>query len=390
MRAYLDNGSTTPVAREVVEAILPFFTTQFGHPVSLYSLGQAAADALERSQGIVAGTINAGKEEIVFTSGATEANDMAIRGTAYANRKRGKHIITTKVENPSVLRVCEQLEKEGFMVDYISVDNKGVVNMTELEEKLTDETTLVSVANVNDEIGTIEPVEEIGMVLRERKEKIYFHVNAAAGYGRVPLDVKQIGADLVSLSSHKIHGPKGVGALYIADGTTVEPVSYGYISVFKLKPGTENVPGIVGFGKASELAFKGFDRHVGLMKRLRDKLTEGLADGVPYSVLNGPLGESRSPANVSYSFKGLEGESLMLHLDLKGISVATGSACATTKLEPSHVLTAIGVKPGVAHGTIRFTLSRLNTDEEIDYTLEVVPEVVERLRKMSPIKPEEL
>lgn len=390
MRVYLDNGSTTQVVKEVIEAMLPFFTEQFGHPVSLHSLGQSAADALERSQEIIARTVNADKDEIVFTSGATEANDVAIRGTAYANRERGKHIITTKIENPSVLRVCERLEREGFRVDYVSVDNEGMVNIAELEEKLTDETILVSVANVNDEIGTIEPVREIGKILRERREKTYFHVNAAAGYGRVPFDVERVGADLVSLSSHKIHGPKGVGALYVADGTPVEPVSYGYISSFKLKPGTENVPGIVGFGKAAELAHEGFDRYVDHMKRLRDRLIRGLADHIPYSKLNGPVGERRSPANVSYSFKGVEGESLMLHLDLKGIAVATGSACATTKLEPSHVLTAIGLKPQVAHGTIRFTLSRLNTDREIDYTLDVVPEVVERLRKMSPVKPEEM
>ena len=389
MRAYLDNGATTPVAKEVVETMLPYFTERFGHPTFLYSLGQDAADAVDQSQKTIARTINAKPGEIIFTSGATEANDIALRGVVYANRKRGNHIITTKIENPSILRTCERLEGEGFKIDYLPVDGEGFVDVSKLKEKLNDKTILVSVANVNDEIGTIEPVEEIGKLLRDQKEKIYFHVNAAAGYARVPFDVEQIGADLVSLSAHKIHGPKGVGALYIREGTPVEPVSYGYISLFKLKPGTENIPGIVGLAKAAELAFDGFERHTNHMKKLRDKLISGF-ERVPYSVINGPRGDKRSPANASCSFKGLEGESMLMHLDLNGISVATGSACSTTKLEPSHVLTAIGIKPEVAHGTIRFTLSRYNTEEEIDYTLEVVPRVVEQLRKISPVKPEEL
>jgi cysteine desulfurase len=389
VRVYLDNGTTTPVAPEVVEAMLPYFTEKFGHPVFPYSLGQEAADAVEMAQEIIARSINARPEEVVFTSGATQANDMAIRGVAYANRNRGRHLITTKVENPSVLRVCERLEKEGFRVDYLPVDAEGFVDTAELEKRLSDETILVSVANVNDEIGTIEPVEEIGEILRERQRKIYLHVNAAAGYGRVEVDVKKIGADLVSLSAHKIHGPKGVGALYVAEGTPIEPVYFGYISLFNLRPGTENIPGIVGFGRAVELMMENFERDVAHMTRLRDRLISGFEE-IPYTLINGPRGKKRSPANVSCSFKGLEGESMMLHLDLNGISVATGSACSTTKLEPSHVLTAIGLKAAVAHGTIRFTLSRYNTEEEIDYTLSVVPRVVEQLRRISPVKPEQL
>lgn len=389
MKVYLDNGSTTPVSKEVVDVMLPYFTERFGHPIFLYSYGQEAADAVEQSQKAIARTINAKPVEILFTSGATEANDIALRGVVYANRKRGNHIITTKIENPSVLRTCDRLESEGFKVDYLPVDSDGFFDVAKLEEKLNNKTILVSVANVNDEIGTIEPVEEIGKLLRDRKEKIYFHVNAAAGYARVPVDVERISADLVSLSAHKIHGPKGVGALYIRAGMPVEPVSYGYVSLFNLKPGTENVPGIVGFAKAAELAFDEFDRHTSHMRKLRDKLISGF-ERVSYSVINGPRGNKRSPANVNCSFKGLEGESMLLHLDLNGISVATGSACSTRKLEPSHVLTAIGVKPEVAHGTIRFTLSRYNTEEEIDYTLEVVPRVVEQLRKISPVKPEDL
>jgi cysteine desulfurase len=275
MKVYLDNGTTTPVAKEVLVEMLPYFTERFGHPIFVYSLGQEAADAVERSQTIIARTINATPGDIVFTSGATEANDLAIRGVAYANRGQGKHIITTKIENPSVLRVCDQLEKEGFRVDYLPVDGQGFVDVSEFERRITDETILVSVANVNDEIGTIEPIEDIGRILREQKQKIFFHVNAAAGYARVPIDVERMGIDLMSLSAHKIHGPKGVGALYIREGTPIEPITYGYISLFTLKPGTENVPGIVGFGKAAELAFEGFQRHVDHMRELRDRLMGG-------------------------------------------------------------------------------------------------------------------
>ena len=389
MKVYLDNGSTTRVANEVLEAMLPYFVEEIGHPIFIYSLGQAAADAVERSQKIIAKTLNANQEEIVFTSGATESNDIAIRGTAYANKKSGNHIITTKVENPSVLRTCERLEKEGFKVDYLNVDPQGFVNVEQLEGKINENTILVSVAHVNDEIGTIEPIEEIGKILDEQKHKIYFHVNAAASYARVPLDVKRMKIDLLSISAHKIHGPKGVGALYVREGTKIEPINYGYISLFPLRPGTENVPGIVGFAKAAELAFDNFDAQVEKMRKLRDRLMVGIEERIPHVVLHGPRGEKRSPANVNYSFKYVEGESVVLHLDLNGISAATGSACSTRKLEPSHVLTAIGVRPEIAHGAIRFTLSRYNTEQEIDYVLEVLPKVIDGLRKISPIKPGE-
>jgi cysteine desulfurase len=389
MKVYLDNGSTTRVANEVLEAMLPYFVEEIGHPIFIYSLGQAAADAVERSQKIIAKTLNANQEEIVFTSGATESNDIAIRGTAYANKKSGNHIITTKVENPSVLRTCERLEKEGFKVDYLNVDPQGFVNVEQLEEKINENTILVSVAHVNDEIGTIEPIEEIGKILDEQKHKIYFHVNAAASYARVPLDVKRMRIDLLSISAHKIHGPKGVGAIYVREGTKIEPINYGYISLFPLRPGTENVPGIVGFAKAAELAFDDFDVQVEKMRKLRDRLMVGIEERIPHVVLHGPRGEKRSPANVNYSFKYVEGESVVLHLDLNGISAATGSACSTRKLEPSHVLTAIGVRPEIAHGAIRFTLSRYNTEQEIDYVLEVLPKVIDGLRKISPIKPGE-
>jgi cysteine desulfurase len=252
---------------------------------------------------------------------------------------------------------------------------------------INEKTILVSVMHVNDEIGTIEPIEEIGKMLREQKHKVYFHVNAAASYGRVPIDVERMNIDAMGISAHKIHGPKGVGALYLRENTPIEPITYGYISLFTLKPGTENVPAIVGFGKAAELAFDGFNGHVEHMRKLRDKLMVGIEEKIQHVLLHGPKGDKRSPANVNYSFKYVEGESVLLHLDLNGISVATGSACSTRKLEPSHVLTAIGVKPEIAHGAIRFTLSRYNNSEEMDYVLEVLPKVIENLRKISPVKP---
>jgi cysteine desulfurase len=353
-------------------------------------LGQDAAEAVEESKKTIASTINAKPEEIVFTSSGTGAIDLAIRGVAYANRKKGNHIITTKVENPSVLRVCERLEHEGFRVDYLPVDTQGFVNPETVKKTITDKTILVSIANVNDEIGTIQPIEDIGEVIRNQQEKIYFHVNAIAGYARVPIDVTRMRADLMSLSAHKIHGPKGVGGLYIRKNTKIEPVNFGYVSLFSLRPGTENIPGIVGFAKAAELAFTNFERNVKHMTKLRDGLISGIEERIPHTILHGPRGEKRSPANVNFSFKGLEGESIQLRLDFEGISVATGSACATRKLEPSHVLTAIGVKPEIAHGAIRFTLSWQNTEEEIDYVLESLPRVIEGLRKISPVKPEEL
>lgn len=389
LRVYLDNGTTTKVADEVVEAMLPYFKEEYGHPISLHSLGQEANEAVEQARAVIAGTVNTKADELIFTSGGTEANDLAIKGVAYANRERGNHIITTKLENPSVLRVCEELERQGFRVDYLGVNNEGFIDLSKLQSLIDKKTILVSVMHVNDEIGSIEAIEEIGKMLKDQGHKIYFHTNAIASYGRVPIDVEKMNVDLMSVSAHKVHGPKGVGALFVRKNTRIAPVMHGYVSLSKLRPGTENVPAIVGFGKAAELGFENFDEQVEQMKKLRDKLMKGIEDTIPHVVLHGPRGDKRSPANVNYSFKYVEGESILLQLDLQGISVSTGSACATRKLEPSHVLTAIGVSPEVAHGAIRFTLSRFNTREEIDYVLEVLPKIIENLRKMSPLAPGE-
>ena len=383
--AYLDNCRTTMVAREVVGTMLPFFTEKFGHPYSIYRLGQEANEAVASSREVIAKTIGAQREEILPTSGGTEANDIAIRGIAYGNRDRGNHIVTTKIEHPSTLRICEELSKEGFKVDYLDVDREGFVNLDQLKKTLSEKTILVSVMHVNNEIGTIEPVEEIGKILAEQKHKIYFHVNAAASYTKVPVNVDRMRADLLSLSAHKIHGPKGAGSLYVRRGTRIKPVIYGYISLSSLRPGTENVPGIVGIAKAAEIAFAKFDAYVRHMTKLRDRLIKGIESKVPDIILNGPRGGKRSPDNVNFSFKYIEGESIMLHLDLLGISVSTASACTSRKLEPSHVLTACGVPIEVAHGSIRFGVSRYNTENEIDYVLESLPGVIEKLRKISPL-----
>jgi len=288
------------------------------------------------------------------------------------------------------MRITEELAKRGFKIDYLEVDREGFINMEQLENLLTDETILVSIMHVNHEIGTIEPIKEVGKLLKEKKQKIYFHVDAQSSYTKIPIDVQDFNIDLLTLSSHKIHGPKGVGALYIRQGTKIEPVLKGYISVHRLRPGTENIPGIVGFAKAAEIAFANFEKHVSHMRSLRDKLIKGIEDNIPEVVLHGPRGDKRSPSNVNFSFKYIEGESITLYLDMYGICVSTGSACASRKLEPSHVLTAIGVPPEIAHGSIMFSLSRYNTEEEIDYVLDVLPKVIEKLRSISPLTPESL
>lgn len=386
MEAYLDNGNTTPMDERVLDAMKPYFTEKFGHPLFIYSKGKEANEAVDRASESIAETVGASGEEVVFTSGATEANDIALRGVAKAAEEN--HVITSEVENPSILRITEKMEEDGYDIDYVEVDEEGFVDLDQLESLITEETILVSIGHVSEEIGTIQPIKQIGEIIKDTNPDVYFHTNAAASYGRVPLDMKKSKIDLMSLSAHKIHGPKGVGALIAEESVEIEPVNYGYQSLSELRPGTENVPGIVGFEKASELAFENFESKVEDMKKLRNKLMRGIEERIPDTILHGPRRDERSPTNVNYSFEDVEGESILMHLDMRGISVATGSACATRKLEPSHVLTAIGVEPVTAHGAVRFTLSRKNTEEEIDYTLEVLPEVIEKLREMSPMRKE--
>ncbi len=385
MKAYLDNGNTTPIDDKVFEEMKPYFKEKFGHPLFIYSKGKEANEAVEKATQRISQTLDMGNNQIIFTSGETEATDLAIRGIV-KNENHTGHIITTKVENPTTLRICEKLENKGIEVDYIDVDKNGFIKIEDLRDKIREDTILTSIGHVNDEIGTIQPIEKITKIIEEENPSTKIHIDASASYGKVKIPLEEGKIDMITISSQKIHGPKAVGALVKKENIEIEPINYGYKSLSKIRPGTENVPGIVGFGKAAELAFENFEKNVEDMKKLRDKLIKGIEKKIPEVILHGPKGEKRSPDNVNFSFKNVDGESILMHLDMRGISVATGSACATRKLEPSHVLKAIDVDPVVAHGAIRFTLSRMNTAEEIDYTLDVLPEIIEKLREMSPMK----
>lgn len=356
-------------------------TEQFGNPSSVHSFGRAAKKALEEAREQVAQLIGAEPREIVFTSGGTEADNLAIIGTAMANQKKGKHIITSSIEHHALLDSCKWLEKNGFEVTYLPVTDKGLVRVEDLVAALRDDTILISIMHVNNEVGTIQPIEEIGKIARERG--IIFHTDAVQSVGKIPVDVNELQVDLLSLSAHKIYGPKGVGALYIRKGTRVEPRNFGGGQERKRRPGTENLPGIVGFGKAAELARINLPEEQKLIL-LRDKLIDGLLERIPDIQLNGDR-EKRIPTNVNVSIRFLEGEALLLSMDLKGIAASSGSACTSGSLDPSHVLLAMGICHEIAHGSLRMTLGRDNTEEDIDYVLEELPPIVERLRSMSPL-----
>lgn len=378
MRVYLDNGATTKTDPAVVKAMLPHFTESYGNAFSLHDYGQEAAKALDESRKVIAEYLRADPEEIIFTSGGTESDNLAIKGVAFAGREKGNHIITSRIEHPAVLRTCEALKKHGFEVTYLGVDKEGFIDTDELEKAITPKTILVSVMHANNEIGTIEPVEEIGKMCKEKG--ILFHTDAVQSFTKVPIDVTKLDADLISFSSHKIHGPKGVGALFVRRGTNIRPISDGGGQEFKLRSGTENVSGIVGFSKAVELAD---NSHCAQMAKLRDRLTDGLLN-IKDTRLNGPR-KQRLCNNANVSFHFVEGEALLMHLNDMGIAVSTGSACSTKSLKPSHVLTAIGLKPEIAHGSIRFTLSKFTTEEDIDYTIDSVKKAVEKLRGISAV-----
>ncbi len=379
MNIYMDNSATTKTDKEVVKAMLPYFSEKYGNASSLHQFGRDAKEALENARSIIAKKINAEPEEIIFTSGGSESDNLAIKGVAYANRNKGNHIITSSIEHHAVLETCKELEKEGFTVSYIGVDKDGIVDLDGLKKAIADKTILITIMHANNEIGTIEPIEEIGRIAKEKG--IYFHSDAVQSFTKVPIDVKKINIDLMSFSAHKIHGPKGIGVLYIKKGAKIKRLIDGGSHEFKKRAGTENVPGAVGFAKSVEIA-KAED--IVNMAKLRDKLIEGLLR-IPNSQLNGPKGSKRLCNNVNIIFNFIEGESMLLHLDMKGVAVSTGSACSSQSLEPSHVLTAIGLKKAVAHGSLRFSLSKYNAEKEIDYVLKVVPKIVEDLRKISPL-----
>ncbi len=381
-QVYLDNAATTPVKQEVLEAMLPYFTEKYGNPSSIYRLGQTTRAAIDEAREKVAKAIGANSREIFFTGGGSEADNWAIKGIAYANKNKGNHIITSKIEHHGVLHTCEYLEKNGFQVTYLDVDENGVVNIEQLKDSITDKTILITIMFANNEIGTIQPIKEIGSIARENK--IYFHTDAVQAIGNIKINVDDLNIDLLSMSAHKLYGPKGVGALYIRQGVKIHPHIHGGAQEKNRRAGTENVPASVGFGKAIELAYETLDVHNKNLIRLRDKLIRDIREKIDYVKLNGHP-ENRLPGNVNFSFEFIEGESLLLSLDMVGIAASSGSACTSGSLDPSHVLLAIGLPHEIAHGSLRLTLGDFNTEEELDYVVENLVKIVDRLRQMSPL-----
>lgn len=384
---YLDSSATTKVREEVLKEMLPYFTDVYGNASSVHTYGQQSKAALTGARETFAKLINAeSPEEIIFTSCGTESDNIAIVGSLLANE--GNHVITSKIEHHAILFTCQNLEKKGYKADYISVDKIGRVNIEELKSKITDDTVIVSIMHANNEIGVIEPIEEISKVLKEinktRKNKVLLHTDAVQTAGKLKLDVQKLGVDLLSVSGHKFYGPKGIGALYIRKGTKIEPLFHGGHHEFGMKPGTENVAEIVGMTKALELANKEMEQESKKIYELRNKLMNGIVEKIPEVVINTDI-KYAVPSVLSVSFNYLEGESLLLMLDMAGIAASAGSACATGSAEPSHVLSAIGASPLAAQGTLRFSLGRYNTEEDIDYVLDVLPNIVEKVRKMSPV-----
>ncbi len=379
---YMDHAATTFTKPDVVETMLPFLKEHFGNPSSLYSIGREGREAVETSREKLAKALGAQPEEIYFTSGGTESDNWAIKGTAFARQKKGKHIITTPIEHHAVLYPCEYLETQGFDVTYLPVDEYGLVDPAEVEAAIRKDTILISVMYANNEIGTIEPILEIGKIAREHG--IPFHTDAVQVIGKVPLDLQREhkDVDMLSLSSHKFYGPKGIGALYIREGTEIDNYMHGGAQERGKRAGTENVAGIVGMGKAIELATANIEAHNEKLRKMRARLMAGILE-IPYCRLNGHP-EKRLPGNLNFSFEYIEGESLLLMLDQMGICCSTGSACSSGSSEPSHVLRAIGIPPKTAQGTLRLTLGDANSEEDIDYVLEVLPEVVGKLRAISP------
>ncbi|WP_394339033.1 cysteine desulfurase NifS [Methanofollis sp. UBA420] len=379
---YMDHAATTPVKPDVLEAMLPYFSEKFGNPSSLYALARDSKEAVEHARAQVAAAIGASPDEIFFTAGGSESDNWAIKGTAFANRKKGDHIITTAIEHHAVLHTCEYLEKQGFTVTYLPVDNYGMVDPADVEAAITDRTVLITVMAANNEIGTLQPIREIGRIARAHG--IPFHTDAVQAVGAVPIDVKADTIDMLSLSGHKFYGPKGIGALYVRKGTRLDSLVHGGGQERRRRAGTENLPGIVGLGKAIEMATTDIEGHAAHIAAMRDRLREGILAAIPDTILNGHPTQ-RLPNNLNVSFRYIEGESVLLMLDAHGICASTGSACSSASLEPSHVLLAIGLPHETAHGSLRLTLGDLTTDEDVDHVLEVLPTIVARLRSMSPL-----
>ena len=382
---YLDYSATTPVKEEVLKEMIPYFTEKFGNPSSLYDKGLEAKKAVEHAREQVAALINADPREVYFTAGGTEADNWALMGVADKFKDKGNHIITTQIEHHAILHSCEFLEKHGYEVTYLGIDKNGRIILEELENAITDKTILISVMMVNNEIGTVQPIKEIGKIAKAHK--IIFHTDAVQALGNVPIDVKDMGIDLMSMSSHKIYGPKGEGALFMRKGLRISNYIHGGAQESGKRAGTENLTGIVGFGKAAELARLNFDKHVKHCSELRNYLVERILNEIPDTQLNGTM-EGRHPGNANITFKFIEGESILLLLNQFGISVSTGSACSSKSLEPSHVLVALGVPVEMIHGTVRFTVGDFTTKEDIDYVVDKLKIVVKKLRALSPINAE--
>ncbi len=381
-RIYLDYAATTPTHPEVLKAMLPYFTDAFGNPSSIHFYGQEAKGAIEEARVKVANLINARDEEIIFTSGGTEADNFALKGVALANENKGNHIITSSIEHHAVIESCKFLERGGFSITYLPVDEYGLIDPDDVRKAITDKTVLISVMHANNEVGTIEPITEIGKIAREAG--IYFHTDAVQAVGRIPVDVNELGVDLLSMSAHKLYGPKGIGALYIRKGTKLVAFMHGGEQERRRRASTENVPGIVGFGKAVELARQEMGEEEKRLTNLRDQFIKDLLEQIDHTRLNGHP-TMRLPNNVNVSADYVEGESMVLNLDLESICASTGSACSSSSLEPSHVLLAMGLSHEQAHGSLRFTQGKWTTEEEIRRVLEVLPRIIAKLRAMSPL-----
>lgn len=379
---YMDHAATTYTKPEVLNEMMPYFTEKFGNPSSIYSIARESKTAIETARERVAKALGAQPEEIYFTAGGSEADNWAVKGIAYANKDKGNHIITTKIEHHAMIHTCQFLEKHGFEVTYLPVDEYGMISLDDLKNAITDKTILVSIMFANNEIGTIQPIAEAGKICRERK--IPFHTDAVQAVGNVHVNVNDMNIDLLSLSGHKFYGPKGIGALYIRKGVKINPLIHGGAQERSRRAGTENVPGIVGLGKAIELANDNLDQHISRMTELRDRLIKGILENIPYSRLNGHP-TKRLPNNVNVCFRFIEGESMLLLLDEEGICASSGSACSSGSLDPSHVLLAIGLPHEIAHGSLRLTIGDETTEEDVDHVLEVLPKFVKRLRDMSPL-----
>ncbi|RXG65370.1 cysteine desulfurase NifS [Candidatus Atribacteria bacterium 1244-E10-H5-B2] len=383
-RIYMDHAATTPTDVEVVKAMKPYFSLKYGNPNSIHSFGQEAREVVEEAREKIAHLVGANPSEIVFTAGGTEADNYAIKGIAWANQKKGNHVITSKIEHHAVLHSCQFLEKQGFKVTYLPVDKYGLIDPEDVKKAITDKTILVTIMHANNEIGTIEPIKEISKVVK--KAGVYFHTDSVQTTGHIPINVNNLGVDMLSMSGHKFYGPNGVGVLYLRKGTKIVTLIDGGAQEKNRRAGTENVAGIVGLGKAAELAEKrllqGKEDEV---VKLRDKLIKGITEKIDHTRLNGHL-TKRLPGNANFCFEFIEGESMLLSLDMEGVAASSGSACTSGSLKASHVLLSIGLPPEIAHGSLRLTLGKDNTEEEVDYMIGLLPGIIEKLKALSPFK----